>query len=95
MTHYWHVIIAVAEFWDVSLANLVTWFLIVAGFIGSQYVQTKLLTQRMNGFSKWVEKHEEEETARDLIFVDLKVATEKLTVLATGSERRLERLEDR
>jgi hypothetical protein len=83
------------HFWDVSLANLVTWLLIVAGFVGSQYVQTKLLTQRMNGFSKWVEKHEEETQRQDEMVVELKIATEKLTVLADASERRLERLEDR
>jgi hypothetical protein len=83
------------SFWDVSLANLVTWTLIVAGFLGTQYVQTKLLTQRMNGFSKWVEKHEEETDRQHKMNVELKVATEKLTVLAEATERRLERLEDR
>ena len=83
------------HFWDVSLANLVTWLLIVAGFVGSQYVQTKLLTQRMNGFSKWVEKHEEETTRQNDMAFELKIATEKLVVIAEASERRLERLEDR
>lgn len=84
-----------AHFWDVSLANLVTWLLIVAGFVGSQYVQTKLLTQRMNGFSKWVEKHEEETDRQNDMANDLKIATEKLAVIAGAAERRLERLEDR
>jgi hypothetical protein len=83
------------NFWDVSLANLVTWLLIVCGFISSQYVQTRLLTQRMNGFAKWVEKHEEETDRQNEMSMDLKVATEKLTVLAEATERRLERLEDR
>jgi hypothetical protein len=83
------------SFWNVDLANLVTWILIVAGYVGSQYVQTKLLTQRMNGFSKWVEKHEIQDEARDAVQIELKVATEKLTVLAALAERRLERLEDK
>ena len=82
-------------FWNVDLANLVTWILIVLGYVGSQYVQTRLLTQRMNGFAKWVEKHEIQDEARDVVQIELKVATEKLTVLASLAERRLERLEDR
>lgn len=49
----------------------------------------------MNGFSKWVEKHEAETERQNEMIVELKIATEKLVVIAEASERRLERLEDR
>ena len=83
-----------SHFWDISLANLVTWLILIAGFVGSQYVAVKLLGQRMNGFDEWRKETRVENKARDLLIGDLKVATEKLTVLATAAERRLERLED-
>ena len=83
------------HFWDVSLANLVTWFLLVAGFVGSQYVAVKLLGARMNGFDEWKKVHEEEAREQSRINTRLEVTAEKLTVLAAASERRLERLEDR
>ena len=82
------------HFWDISLANIITWLLIVVGFVGAQYVQTKLLMQRMNGFAKWVEKHEGEAHDRAILLTKLGETSVRLTVLAEAAERRLEKLED-
>jgi hypothetical protein len=84
-----------SHFWDVSAADVVRWLLLVGGFAAMIYAQTKLLTQRMNGFEQWMKNHEEESRSRDELIVELKVANERLAVLAAAAERRLERLEDR
>lgn len=82
------------HFWDLSLANLVTWFLVIAGFVTSQYVIVKLQGERLNGhdaalkeFKDWIKTHQGESGERDQILM-------KLTTLSEAAERRLEKLED-
>lgn len=83
------------HFWDLSLANIVTWTLIVGGYVASQYIQTKLNAQRMNGFAKWVEKHEDESHDRDVLLQAVGKTMERLSVLSEVAERRLQNIEDR
>jgi hypothetical protein len=85
----------VNHFWDVSLANVITWLLIASGYIGTQYVIVKLQGQRLDGhdsamneFKEWIKQHQVDSNERDLILA-------KLTTLSAASERRLEKLEDR
>ena len=82
------------HFWDVSLANVVTWIILVLGFGVSQYVIVKLQGERLNGhdaalreFKDWIKQHQVDSNERDQILA-------RLTTLAQSSERRLEKLED-
>jgi hypothetical protein len=86
---------AVTHFWDVSLANVITWLMIAITFIGSQYLQVKLNAQRMNGFEKWVEKHEKETQRREEVALQVQLAIVKLTGIAEASGQRIENLEAR
>lgn len=90
----WVAILAAGS-WDVSLGNVVTWVLVATGFIGTHYVSVKLLTQRMNGFAKWAEKHQEESEARNELLQTMGRTIERLSVLSELAERRIEKLEDR
>jgi len=82
------------HFWDVTLAQIVTWFLVVCAGSLSMYVSVKLLGQRMDGFEEWRAAHEADARERDDLLKKLEVAAEKLTLLADMAERRLEKLED-
>jgi hypothetical protein len=82
-------------FWDVSLSNIITWGILIAGFLGSQYVAVKLLGERMNGFDAWKKTHEQETKSREVMISELKVGNERLKTLAEAAERRLEKLEDK
>ena len=82
-------------FWNVTLANIVTWLVLLLGFFGAQYVTIKLLSQRMDDFSEWRAAHNNESRERDKVDKKLEIATEKLTILADAAERRLNRLETR
>lgn len=84
---------ASANFWSVSLAQIVTWLLIIAGAIMSMYVATRLLGQRMDNFDSWRQVHEKDAKDRDQIIKKLEVTAGKLTTLAEAAEKRLERLE--
>jgi hypothetical protein len=81
-------------FWNVSLANIITWLVLLLGFFGAQYVTIKLLSQRMDDFSDWRTAHSNESRERDKVDKKLEIATEKLTTLADVAERRLTKLEN-
>lgn len=87
------------RFWDISLANVVTWLVLATGFFGTHYVSVKLLTARMNGFDEWRKTHTQEtndaNTQRDELLTKLGETSVRLTVLSETTERRLEKLEDR
>jgi hypothetical protein len=84
-----------SNFWNVTLAQIVTWLLVVGAGSLSIYVSVKLLGQRMDGFEDWRAAHEKESGERDTFLRKLEVATEKLTLLADLAGKRLERLEER
>jgi hypothetical protein len=81
------------SFWDISAANVVTWIVLLIGFIGSQYVTMRLLGSRMEQFDGWRRDHVIESRERDRIDRKLEISMEKLTLLAATAERRLEKLE--
>jgi hypothetical protein len=83
----------VNHFWDISLANIVTWIVLIVGFAGSQYVVVKLQGERLNGhdklmneFKEWIKIHQKDSNERDQILT-------RLTTIQEASERRLEKLE--
>lgn len=82
------------HFYDVSLANIVTWFIFVTGFFGTQYVVVKLQGERIdvqarlsNEFKEWMKEHQTSSNGRDKIL-------ERLTTLSEGTERRIKELEN-
>jgi hypothetical protein len=87
------------RFWDVSLANVITWLVLVVGFLGTHYVSVKLLTQRMNTFDEWRKTHTHESNQangqRDELLKKLGETSVRLSVLSETTERRLQKIEDR
>lgn len=83
------------RFWDISLANVVTWLVLIVGFLGTHYVSVKLLTQRMNSFDEWVVEHKKESNSRDKLQETMGTTIVRLSVLSEAVERRLEKIEDR
>jgi len=82
-------------FWDVGVANVVTWLVMAIGFLATHYISVKLLAQRMNSFDKWVAEHQVESNSRDKLQETMGNTIVRLCVLSEAAERRLEKLEDR
>lgn len=83
------------NFWDITAANLVTWAILIAGFAISQYLAVKLLGQRMDGFEKWRDTHDEESNNRDKAIITIDKTLVELTTLARVATQRVEMLERR
>ena len=83
------------EFFNITLANLVSWILIVAAFVATQWVTVKLLGHRMTIIESWIVEHKGEAKARDQLDVSLSKAVVELSTLAKVAKDRLEMLERR
>lgn len=81
--------------WEISGGNVVSWALVVIGFVSTQYITVKILGNRMDNFEKWRDFHEMEAGDRDKLITVLDKAIVELATLAKVATSRLEMLERR
>ena len=72
----------VAEFWDLTFSNIITWAMIVGGVVVARYVDMRLIVKRVDNIDEWRTAHMEDAKQRDQLITELKVAVQKVDTLA-------------
>jgi hypothetical protein len=78
---------------NVSLANIITWFLIAAAWYASYVKQSQIFRDRLDVVQKWIDAHEQEAADRDQAIRLLELSNTKLVTLVDRADEHFTALE--